>query len=97
TIGHRLRGAESRPVHVGRNGAAVYAGGSEEIVSRKPLGSVTSNARVFQSVSYGCAASVMPALVARLASSSTFCGVDMNNRMPMPFLRSRPFFQSSWL
>ena len=52
---------------------------------------MTSNARVFHSVSCGSDLSVMPALLARIAISSTFCVVDMNNRMPIPFLRSRPF------
>jgi hypothetical protein len=74
---------------------SVYAGISEEMVSRKPLGSVTSNARLFHSVSCGSELSWMPAPLARTAISSTFCVVDMNNRMPMPFFRSRPFFQSS--
>ena len=36
-----------------------------------------------------------PARLARAAISSTFCDVDMDSRTPMPFFRSRPFFQSS--
>jgi hypothetical protein len=51
--------------------AFVYADISEKIVSRKPLGSVTSNARLFHSVSCGSDRSVMPALRAGLAISST--------------------------
>jgi hypothetical protein len=39
----------------------------------------------------------MPAFLARLAISSTLPGVvEMDKRTPIPFLRSRPFFQSSW-
>jgi hypothetical protein len=73
-----------------------YAGVSEKIVSRNPLGSLTSNARLFHSVSCGSDLSVMPAFLARLAISSTVPGVvEMDKRTPIPFLRSRPFFQSS--
>lgn len=40
--------------------------------------------------------SVIPALLARVAISSTLPGVvEMDKRTPIPFLRSRPFFQSS--
>ena len=75
-----------------------YADASEKTVSRKPLGSMTSNARLFHSVSRGSDLSVMPAFFARFAISSTLPGVvEMDNRTPIPFLRSRPFFQSSWL
>jgi hypothetical protein len=38
----------------------------------------------------------MPAFFARCAISSTLPGVEMDKRTPIPFLRSRPFFQSSW-
>ena len=39
----------------------------------------------------------MPAFMARWAISSTLPGVvEMDKRTPSPFLRSRPFFQSSW-
>jgi hypothetical protein len=39
----------------------------------------------------------MPADLSRRASSSTLLAVvDMDKRTPMPLLRSRPFFQSSW-
>ena len=68
-----------------------YYGFSDEIVSRKPLGSVTSNARLFHSVSNGSEVREIPALFARFAISSTFCVVDMKTRMPTPFFRSRPF------
>ena len=71
------------------------AGMSDPIVQTKPVGSITSNARLFHSVSRGSDLSVIPAPLARFAISSTFCVVDMNNRMPIPFVRSRPFFQSS--
>src|SRR6187431_2653394 len=55
---------------------------SDEMVSRKPLGSTTSNTRVFHSLSNGSDLSVIPALLARAATSSTFCVVDNNNRRP---------------
>jgi hypothetical protein len=42
--------------------------GDDAIVSRNPLGSVTSKARVPQSVSCGSFASVMPAFFARAAT-----------------------------
>jgi hypothetical protein len=41
------------------------------MVSRKPLGSLTSKARLFHSVSRGSDLSVMPAFFARFAISST--------------------------
>jgi hypothetical protein len=47
-------------------------------------------------VSCGSDLSVMPAFFARFAISSTLPGVEMDKRTPIPFLRSRPFFQSSW-
>src|SRR5436190_6134112 len=75
---------------------AAYADASEKTVSRKPLGSLTSNARLFHSVSCGSDLSVMPAFFTRFAISSTLPGVEMDKRTPIPFLRSRPFFQSSW-
>jgi hypothetical protein len=73
-----------------------YADVSEKTVNMKPLGSLTSNARLFHSVSRGSDLSVMPAFFARLAISSTLPDAEMDKRTPMPFWRSRPFFQSSW-
>jgi hypothetical protein len=72
-----------------------YLTDSDEMVSRKPVGSTTSNTRVFHSLSNGSDLSVIPARLARAATSSTFCVVDIDNRSPTPFFRSRPFFQSS--
>jgi hypothetical protein len=50
------------------------------MVSRKPLGSLTSNARLFHSVSRGSDVSVMPASFARFAISSTLPGAERQAR-----------------
>ena len=95
----RVMGGTPRPraIHEEADASACvdYFTDSDETVSRKPLGSTTSNTRVFHSLSNGSDLSVIPALLARAATSSTFCVVDNNNRRPTPFCRSRPFFQSS--
>ena len=54
---HRSRLAHRRVIdrtsteRIAVGGVVVYADVSEKIVSRKPLGSLTSNARLFHSVS----------------------------------------------
>jgi hypothetical protein len=72
-----------------------YADASEKIVSRKPLGSLTSNARLFHSVSRGSDVSVMPAFFARFAISSTLPGVEIDKRTPLRFRRMRNTRSSS--
>ena len=79
-------------VDAAATGCPGYADASEKIVSRNPLGSLTSNARLFHSVSLGSDLSVMPALLARFAISSTLPGALTDKRTPIPFFRSRPFF-----
>jgi hypothetical protein len=68
-------------------------GHSLETVSLKPLGSVSSNCRVFHGVSNGSTSSAKPAALTRAAIAS--CAVSILSRVPIPFVRSHPFFQSS--
>jgi len=49
---------------------------------RKSLGSLTSNARLFDSVSRGSDLSGMPPFFARFAISSTLPGVEIDKRTP---------------
>ncbi len=54
-----------------------HLGVGDEIVSRNPLGSVTSNARLPHSVSCGSESSLMPAAFARVAVALISCAVSM--------------------
>src|ERR1700693_4084095 len=65
------------------------------IVILKPSGSVREKSREPQGWSRGSWSSLPPRASILFARVSTFCVVVQYSRKPCPFLRSRPFFQSS--
>ena len=73
-----------------------YLTASEKTVSRKPLGSLTLERAALPLRVVRLRLERDAGILLRFAISSTLPGVEIDRRTPVPFLRSRPFFQSSW-